>query len=280
VKFTAMMTLEPEGPDAFAGVSPRYPWGGVYGGQVVAQALRAASSTVEPSFTVHSLHAYYLRQGRAEEVIHFQVDRVRDGRSSATRAVVARQSGGAILSMSASFHGGHSTDVDVQLATAPEASPPEELPPGGWSTTFDRRFLPTAGARGRALAWMRLNEPLGDDPALQACALAYLSDDVPGDAVLALLHPERPPANDWESVDLSIRHHSLDHTVWFHRPPSGAEGWQLQELRCESLGASRGMVVGRIFDMAGVHLATVGQEVLVRSGPGATGPRLSAAEPR
>ena len=46
--FVAMLTLEPHGPDVWVGTGPRYPWGGLYGGQIVAQALRAAAATVEP----------------------------------------------------------------------------------------------------------------------------------------------------------------------------------------------------------------------------------------
>ena len=61
--FVAMMALEPHGPDVWVGTGPRYPWGGLYGGQIVAQALRAAAHTVEPQFRVHSLHAYFIRRG-------------------------------------------------------------------------------------------------------------------------------------------------------------------------------------------------------------------------
>ncbi|MGE4567376.1 MAG: hypothetical protein AAEB43_06915, partial [Acidimicrobiales bacterium] len=45
--FVDLMTLEPHGPDVFVGTSPEYPWGRVFGGQVVAQALRAAALTVD-----------------------------------------------------------------------------------------------------------------------------------------------------------------------------------------------------------------------------------------
>src|SRR5262249_31145841 len=101
--FATMMTLEPHGPDTYVGVGPRYPWGGLYGGQIVAQALRAAAATVDADYRVHSLHAYFIRRGDHEEPIRFEVDRIRNGRSFVTRLVVARQAVGAILNMSASF---------------------------------------------------------------------------------------------------------------------------------------------------------------------------------
>src|SRR5881392_4285659 len=94
--FCRMMTLEPHGPDTYVASGPQYPWGGLYGGQIVAQALRAATLTVEPQFRVHSLHAYFIRRGDHEEPIRFEVDRIRTGRSFTTRLVVARQALGAI----------------------------------------------------------------------------------------------------------------------------------------------------------------------------------------
>src|SRR5512147_324521 len=101
--FLSMMTLEPHGPDTFIAAGPRYPWGGLYGGQIIAQALRAASLTVDRAYQLHSLHAYFIRLGDAAEPIRLEVDRIRNGRSFLTRRVVARQSGGAILNMSSSF---------------------------------------------------------------------------------------------------------------------------------------------------------------------------------
>src|SRR3546814_9249391 len=62
-----------------------------------------------------------------------------------------------------------------------------------------------------------MHDPIGDDPVLQACALAYLSDDLPTDAVVAL-HPERP-APDHQVEDDGFMSASLHHAILFHRPP-------------------------------------------------------------
>ena len=102
--FSALLALEPHGPDTFVGVSPPYTWGRIYGGQVIAQALYAAAATVPNERPVHSLHAYFILGGRLDEPVRFEVDRVRNGRSFMTRRVVARQSYGAILTLEASFH--------------------------------------------------------------------------------------------------------------------------------------------------------------------------------
>jgi acyl-CoA thioesterase-2 len=260
--FATMMTLEPHGPDTYVGVGPKYPWGGLYGGQIVAQALRAAAATVEPAFRVHSLHAYFIRRGDADEPIRFEVDRIRNGRSFVTRTVVARQPVGAIFNMSASFQIDEPAP-DAQTAQMPDVPTPDELDPTRWATMFERRFVRTAGEPGRALAWLRMNDPIGDDPVLHACALAYLSDDLPTDAVVAVQHPEL--AGQWgEDFEHSFWSASLDHAIWFHRPLK-VDDWQLQEFTCHGLMSSRGLSVGHVFDQAGTHLASISQEVLLRA---------------
>src|SRR5436190_1148315 len=160
-----MMALEPHGPDTFVAVGPRYPWGGLYGGQIVAQALRAASLTVGPAFRPHSLHAYFIRTGDGEEPIRFEVDRTRNGRSFVTRRVEARQSVGAILTMAASFHV-EEDGPQAQTAVLPAVPSPDRLAADGWSEQFDRRFAMSDPPPGRAAAWIRMHEPIGEDPAL------------------------------------------------------------------------------------------------------------------
>jgi acyl-CoA thioesterase-2 len=262
VDFAGMMQLEPHGSDVFVGGGPRYPWGGLYGGQIVAQGLRAAAATVEERFQAHSLHAYFIRRGDADEPIRFEVDRIRNGRSFVTRQVVARQAVGAILTMSVSFQvdeAGH----DVQIATLPDLPSPEASANESWSPMFERRFaVKRSETEGRGVAWMRLVEDVGDDPVLQACALAYLSDDIPTDAVVAL-HPERPRSDDVDAFDHGFMSASLDHTIWFHRP-CRTERWHLHDFASHAYLSSRGLAVGHVLTAEGVHVATIAQEVLLR----------------
>jgi acyl-CoA thioesterase II len=255
VHFADMMALEQHGPDTYVAQGPSYPWGGLYGGQIVAQALRAAAATVEPRFEPHSLHAYFIRLGDAGEPIRLEVERLRNGRSFVTRAVVARQSTGAILSMNASFQVAEDAP-DVQAAPRPPAvAPPEGADPTSWSPIFDR-CADTARGGGRASAWLRVTEPIGGDAVLQACALAYLSDDMPTEAV-ATLHPDvdRWHEEGWRSA-------SLDHAIWFHQR-GRADDWQLYDFVADRYHGSRGVSIGRVFN-DGVQVATVAQEVLLR----------------
>lgn len=253
--FTDLLALEPHGPDTWVGTGPSYPWGGLYGGQIVAQGLMAASHSVPPQFAVHSLHAYFIRRGDASAPVRYEVDRIRDGRSFYTRRVVARQSTGAILNMSASFHADES-GPETQTEQAPDVPPPETLAPDSWSELLDRRQVPNALHSGRGAAWFRAAHDPGPEAVRHACALAYASDDMPMDAVLAV-HPERPVTMQelWAT--------SLDHAIWFHRPLR-AQDWHLYDFAVKSLGGGRSLALGHIFTQAGVHIATVAQELLVR----------------
>jgi acyl-CoA thioesterase-2 len=266
MELSEILTLEFHGRDTFVGVGPEYPWGGLYGGQIVAQALMAASATVEDDgLRVHSLRSYFIRMGDHHEPVRYEVDRLRNGRSFATRRVVARQATGAILNLEASFQR-QEESFDLQTRWPPEGiSAPEDLAETSWSGAFRRAAVPPEqlpvdprGA-GRSASWFRC-APCSDEPALHAAAFAYISDDLPTDAVHAA-HPVRllPEEQRWENLFNA----SLDHTIWFHRP-FRVDEWHLHEFECTRFVGSRGLTFGAVFDRAGVHVATVTQEVLLR----------------
>src|ERR1700733_11136369 len=120
-----VMTLERLELDLFRGESRDIGSPQVFGGQVLGQALMAATATVEGR-AAHSLHAYFLRRGDFNSPIVYEVDRARDGNHFSTRRVVAIQHGAQIFNMSASFQADE-TGLDHQLAM-PDVPPPEDLP--------------------------------------------------------------------------------------------------------------------------------------------------------
>lgn len=262
----SLFDLSSHGTDVYVGEGHRYPWGGLYGGHIVAQALRAAANTVEPGLLPHSLRAYFIRRGDNQEPVRYEVDRIRNGRSFATRRVVARQSIGAILNLEASFQC-HEESLDIQTVPAPLDLPgPESLAATSWSEFFDRRFLPEgvllepAGTgAGTVGAWMKVTSDLGDDQFLQCCALSYLTDDLPTDAVIRA-HPEARRRHD---AGEQLFNASLDHTIWFHRPLR-ADEWHLHVMSCHNYTGGRGLSIGHVFAADGTHLATLAQEVLTR----------------
>jgi acyl-CoA thioesterase-2 len=252
----SLLSLEQVKPDAYLGAGPVLGWGRIYGGQVVAQALRAAGLTVDAALRPQSLHAYFVRPGDEHQPVLYEVDRVRDSGSFATRQVVAYQAQGAVLNLIASFHR-EEASVDVTAVVAPADVPaPSDVPEDPSELLFEKRsVLRRTEPEPYELAWMRVPEPLGDDPMLQACAFAYCSDEYPLGTAL-LVHPVVP---DWSRVFTA----SLDHAIWFHRPLR-ADDWLLYELRGGGVADGRGLAFSRIFAGDGAHVASMAQEALVR----------------
>ena len=264
---STVFDLEPHGKDVWVGESPAYPWGRIFGGLVVAQALLAATRTVVPEHTVHSLHGYFILGGDPTEPVRYEVERLRNGRSFTTRQVVARQSGGAIFNLACSFQR-HEEGVETQSAAfPPEAGDPTTVAFQRDGSGIDRYEVPETSGRPRSLVWSRLPTALPDDPVIHACALAYLSDTNAMDAIAAA-HPRGVPANDdWSGTYMTA---SLDHAVWFHRPVR-ADEWLLFDLDGHGVIRTRGLSTGHVFSADGQHVATIAQEGLIRVlPPGAT----------
>ncbi len=263
-----ILRLSRHGNDVWVGNGPTYPWGGLYGGQIVAQGLLSGGYSVPEEYEVHSVRAYFIRRGTHADPVRYEVERIRDGRSFCTRRVVARQGGEAILNLEASFQRPE-TSEDVETTTARAGVPsPGELEDSSWSPAFRRRSVDVTAVRGggaqrdvgRALAWMSSAE-LGDRSALlHAAGFAFLSDDLPTEAVIRS-HPLAAGREDlWEVPWFSA---SLDHTIWFHRAGS-ADAWHLHDFACHSFVGGRGLALGHIHSIDGTHIATVAQEVLLR----------------
>jgi len=223
----------------------------LFGGQVAAQALAAAGATVPEGRVPHSLHGYFLRRGEAHRPTLLQVERDRDGRSFSARRVVAIQQGQVIFSMSASFHEGGAGVVD-QHRPGPVLGSPEDL-----TETRMRRY-PAIELRtepqppGRVLPdrfWARVRHPMPADRLSHACALTYVSDMSTG---LVQLRPDVLPAA------------SLDHALWIHEVPRTDE-WLLVDLTGLALAGSRGHYSGSIYTRDGRLVASLAQEMVVRS---------------
>ncbi|MEO9220743.1 MAG: acyl-CoA thioesterase II, partial [Mycobacteriaceae bacterium] len=225
----ALLDLERIEEDIYRGVSPPITSTRVFGGQVAGQALVAAGRTVPPERLVHSLHAYFIRSGDPRVPIVYEVDRVRDGRSFATRRVTAIQHGKAIFALSASFQnpqGGLEHTTAMPDVPAPEelASLPERLQ--GFEDRFgasavqprpiDVRYVndppwiarDSAERSTRSQVWMRADGVLPDLPLLHVCVLAYASDMTLLDSVMS----GHGLAMGLDKVLLA----SLDHAMWFH----------------------------------------------------------------
>lgn len=249
----------------------------LFGGQVLAQALRAACATVEER-RPHSLRAYFMRAGDAAKPVLYEVERIRDGRSFATRRVVAIQQGQAIFSMDASFQ---VAETGFEHAHAmPNVPLPEELeddmavvarlperPPGigpmaGRPRPFEMRSVVRIGSE-EALrdrfwnpVWIRFAAELpSDDAALPCCLLAYASD-MGMVSTAALPHASSQPRS-------ALKMASLDHALWFHRDVV-LDDWLLFHKRTSAAQGARGLVHAELFNRDGGLVASVSQEALLR----------------
>jgi acyl-CoA thioesterase-2 len=250
----------------------------VFGGQVLGQALKAASATIDDGRVVHSLHAYFLRRGDFTKPIVYSVDRSRDGGSFSVRRVVAIQNGEQIFICSASFQAPE-TGLDYQ-AGMPQVPPPEDLKPfhkpageeleklpeklRRWlqiERPFDFRpvqpynpLAPVATAPVRQI-WMRAVGKLPDDDALHRCLLAYISD------YWLLDTSTMPHGSSFLRGNLIMA--SIDHAIWFHRPVRVDE-WLLYSLDSPSSSGARGFARGSLYSRQGSLVASTAQEGLIR----------------
>jgi len=240
-----------------------------FGGQVAGQSLTAAVKTVDDDKNVHSLHGYFIRPGIPSAPTVFQVDRLRDGRSFATRRVTAIQDGEPIFSMSASFHLRDQEGIEHQ-DPMPEVIDAEEIPVpryedlddahrvlvDEWSQ-WDIRVVPRDRLRGSSQiasqqrVWFRCVDELPDDPDFHVCTLAYMSDMTLLSSA-KVIHPGEPTQDA-----------SLDHAMWFLRP-FRADDWLLYDQSSPSAYGGRALTQGRIFDRSGRLVAAVTQEGLSR----------------
>jgi acyl-CoA thioesterase-2 len=283
---TDLLDLTEIGVDRYAADTPAEGPPRLFGGQVAAQALRAATLSVPDDRTVHSLHSYFVRPGRPATDLTLEVERIRDGKSFTTRRVTAVQEGAAIFVLDASFHVAEEgydwnepgpADVPDPDSIAPRdpfsnmpawakkaaeeaaksggGDAPAEMPkfrgPRA-ASLFELRPLRLGEDFSLHPAWVRLKEPFGDDPALHACALTYISD-------MAVIRSAVAPG-----APISWGGASLDHAVWFHRPLR-VDDWLLFSVDPVTNHGARGLARGTFHTRDGVLVASFVQECLLRS---------------
>lgn len=274
-----LLKLEKIEENIFRGESQDLGFGNVFGGQVLGQALSAATQTVDAERGAHSLHAYFLRPGDPQKPIVYTVDCIRDGKSFTTRRIVAIQNGHAILSMSASFHlaeegfdhqdtmpdhipGPETLVSDVEMARRVADRIPKAIrsqilctkPIEIRQVNPANPFKPKKDDPIR-YAWFKTIHQMPDDPSIHKYMLAYASDF--GLVTTAL----RPHGTTFWDPAMQVA--SLDHGMWFHRD-FRMDDWLLYVTRSPNACRSRGLNIGNIFARDGRLVASTAQEGLIR----------------
>jgi acyl-CoA thioesterase II len=252
--------------------------GRVFGGQVIAQALQSAQRATEGGKTAHSLHAYFMRPGSEDHPIIYRVVRDFEGKSFATRRVIAMQRGQPILNMAASFQ--MPEDGLQHQNVMPDVPPPEELKseselrheiadripekfrawmlrgrPIEIRPVHPRSWFTPEMREPNQASWMRLVAPIGDDPAVHRAVLAYASD------MGLLASCTLPHGVNWMTPNMQSA--SLDHAMWFHEP-FRADEWLLYAMDSPWAGHARGFNRGSLFTRDGRLVASTAQEGLIR----------------
>ena len=249
----------------------------VFGGQVLGQALTAASYTVQER-RVHSLHAYFLVAGDVNAPIVYEVDVARDGKSFSNRRVVAIQHGQPIFNMTASFQvpeEGLEHSSPMPQVPGPEGlADVRELVPDVLKKVPEkmRRFLtherpfefrpvepihviaPPRAAPVRHI-WLKTVDKLPDNADLHRNVLAYVSD-------YQLVSTATMP-HGVHFAEGNVQLASLDHAMWFHRP-FRVDDWLLYAMESPNASGGRGLALGRIFTRDGALVASTAQEGVVR----------------
>jgi acyl-CoA thioesterase-2 len=252
----------------------------VFGGQVLGQALSAASRTIENGRLVHSLHAYFLRRGDFNAPIVYEVDRSRDGHSFSSRRVTAIQHGEQIFNMAASFQiveDGFDHQIEMPPVPSPDSLPdstnpvkelldrlPERMQRvASRPRPFEFRMVqpfdylaPRKSAPMRQV-WLRAVSPVPADETLHRCLLAYVSD-------FYLLDTATLP-HGTSYLTSNVVMASIDHAMWFHRPLRVDE-WLLYSVESPSASGARGFARANVFAQDGRLVASTAQEGLVRVG--------------
>ena len=245
----------------------------VYGGKVLGEAIMAAQHTAESDRSVHSIHAYFLREADAFNPIIYDVERSRDGRSFSARRVTAIQYGRPIFIMEASFHKQEDgMEYQATMADIPapskltkvsfETSKIEEAPPKiqrmrNIAAPFEIRPLenPSDDDKSTRRIWVKTIDSLPDDASLHRTIMAYVSDF--GLLWTVIASKGYKISND----DLMLA--SLDHAMWFHRP-FRIDEWLLYECEAVSAASARGLAKGAFYTEQGELVCTVMQEGLIR----------------
>ncbi|MFI5720386.1 acyl-CoA thioesterase [Nocardia sp. NPDC051750] len=244
----------------FEGPNQQLEYHRLFGGQLLAQFLRAATFAC-PDKTVKSVHVIFAREGKSDAPVYYVVQPQHRGRSFATLTIVARQKGDviatALLSMTALEDGRENQEV---AAVPPVPGPEHQVEIGliPWETRSLTDLNDKAAGPAEYDLWMRTPE-VGAE--LAPGLVSYATDlNVIGTVLRAI------EGFDHSGNGTAFTSATTSHTLWFHRP-FRSDDWLL--LRHEGLVMAHGRAYGRgdVLAADGTLVASFAQEALLRFRP-------------
>lgn len=251
----------------FEGASMDQPRHRVFGGQVLGQAIVAATRTVDAPTELHSMHTYFARAGDPTTPIKYVVTPLRDGRSFHLRRVDAWQGSKLIATVTCSLQKPEPDQIAHQRQDPGSATPPADAPqrfpfapeqdPIGWLAgpveLREGRRPENPDPLAASEVWLRVPTGLPDDPLLHTVLLIFMSDYT---ILRAAVHGHNLPRGRTQSA-------SLDHSVWLHRT-GRVDRWLHYVTESPAAGSGRALGSGSLFSETGELLATAGQEMVIR----------------
>ncbi|CCM01650.1 uncharacterized protein FIBRA_03711 [Fibroporia radiculosa] len=264
---------------------------GVFGGQVISQALVSATNCVDPAYTLHSLHCYFLLSASPADPIIYRVERTRDGRSYVTRTVHATQRGRTIFVMTCSFQRPEPGQLTHQWPMPSGLSNPEQcenaeahyeklllhesLDPRirkyAEQYVAERKRSPmaikTAGIKyasnGATLYmwWFKAKNIPKYPISFQKCILSYMSDS----QFIGVVPRTLGSYYYLQGPKQLLMMTSLDHTIWFYDNNFDCGDWLLYVVESPRSGEGRGVVHGRMYTRDGTLVAVTSQEGVIRA---------------
>lgn len=275
-----LIALKEITPTQFEGLSSFVGSPNVFGGQVLAQAINAATRTITNKRVLHSMHSYFLEAGNLEVPIVYNVSIIRDGGSFSVRRVTAEQNGLTIFILSASFQiieEGYNHQVEINKSIKQpeelmswteildqfgevipkktkgflEADRPVEFKPVELANPFNKEDLPAF-----TNIWFKLKGDTSNlDLATKQQILTYVSDY----NILAAVMNRHASKAHWGNTQTA----SLDHSMWYFRD-FDFDDWLLYAIDSPNAAGARGFAKGNIFTRDGKLIASVAQEGLLR----------------
>ncbi len=273
-----LLSLEKLEENIFRGQSRNLVGKRVFGGQVLGQALRAASYTTDRP--AHSLHAYFLFGGDINAPIIYEVDRIRDGRSFVSRQVRAIQHGKTIFMCMVSF-AEQEEGLNYQVAE-PEYPAVEDVKSEAELKNMLVEFVPenvrASFMRDRHIEIRPIDpqNPFQPQPAAPSYAHYIRTHDKIADSVdeISLHQAIAAFYSDFTLMTTALRPHglsylspslqcaSIDHAMYFHKP-FRVDEWMLYDMDATVSSSSRGLNFGRMWQNGELVCSTT-QEGLMR----------------
>ena len=250
-----------------------------YGGQVLGQAMMAASLSVAAPRLATTFQLLFLKGADPVRPVEFAVTALQDGKRFSSRHVRGLQDGSTVCDAIATFAlplsaPEHADETSARETSGDDVPTPFELPgeagdglrrlrvyPLRGKPSMDFRIPDVSSQVAAATAgssfrfWLKARRTLPNCEALHAAAFAYLSDWWLNFSAIGLHAREL-------ASDQNLYIASLNHSIWFHRAIV-ADEWLHFDSHSPISNAGRGFSIANVHDRRGKRMATITQESLM-----------------